>query len=332
MIKQQGAALLIVLFIVALAATIAADMTLNLMVQVQKSTNIQQHQQSKWYAYGAEELARKVLVEVKKEKADVVHLGQIWAQEPEPYPVDNGYLKLGMQDLHACLNLNALAETKSTTSNNNNAQTTNSRQKAHEALLFLLQNIEELGNEESEETLADSVYDWIDKDSITTRSGAEEDDYMSLSTPYLAANTLLSSVSELRVIKGFNPLVLEKLLPYVCVIPGYTELLINVNTIKSEQALLLSAIVPNLSLSGAEAVIAARPENGFEKVADFEAELTKNGAQNVNTVLTLFSVNSEHFQLVAQAFFNERRFSMTSILEVKDSQVTVLARKFGGVQ
>lgn len=333
MIKQQGAALLIVLFIVALAATIAADMTLNLMVQVQKSTNIQQHQQSKWYAYGAEELARKVLIEVKKDNAEVVHLGQIWAQEPEPYPVDNGYLKLGMQDLHACLNLNALAEPKTTTSNPSTpAPATNSRQKAHEALLYLLQNIEELGNEESEETLADSVYDWVDKDSITTRSGAEEDEYMSLTTPYLAANTLLSSLSELRVIKGFNPIVLEKLQPYVCVIPDYTELLINVNTIKPEQALLLSAIVEDLSLSGAEAVIAARPEKGFEKVADFEAELTKNGGKNVNTVISLFSVNSEHFQLVAQAFFNERRFSMTSILAVKDSQVTVLARKFGGVQ
>jgi general secretion pathway protein K len=328
MAKQQGAALLIVLFIVALAATIAADMALNLMVQVQKSTNIQQHQQSKWYAYGAEELARKVLIEVKKDQADVVHLGQIWAQEPQPYPVDNGYIKLAMSDLHGCLNLNALAEPSSNEDKNNNE----GKNPAHRALLFLLQNIEELGNEESEETLADSVYDWIDEDSITTRSGAEEDEYMSLSTPYLTANNLLSSVSELRVIKGFNPLVLEKLLPYVCVIPGYTGLKLNVNTIKSEQALLLSAIVPELSQSAAEAAISARPEKGYEKVADFLEELTKQGAKDVGKIESLLSVNSEHFQLVAQAFFNERRFSMTSILEVKDSQVTVLARKFGGVQ
>lgn len=324
--RERGAALVIVLFIVALAATIAADMAVSLMVQVQKTTNIQQHQQSKWYAYAAEELARKVLIEVKKDKADVVNLGQIWAQEPEPYPVDNGYLKVGLTDLHACLNLNALAQPDD---GQNQTQGINP---AHRALLFLLQNIEELGNEESEETLADSVYDWIDEDSITNRSGAEEDEYMSNRNPYMTANNLLASVSELRVIKGFNPLVMEKLLPYVCVIPGNKELKLNVNTITSENALLLSAVIPNLSQSGAEAIIGARPEQGFAKVTDFIEELKQQGVKDFGKVDELLTVNSEHFQLVAQAFFNERRFSMTSTLEVKDSHVTVLARKFGGVQ
>ncbi|CCQ12760.1 General secretion pathway protein K [Pseudoalteromonas luteoviolacea B = ATCC 29581] len=328
MVKQTGAALVIVLFIVALAATIAADMAVNLMVQVQKTTNIQQHQQSKWYAYAAEELAKKVLLEVKKEKGDVIHLGQVWAQEPEPYPVDNGYLKVGLNDLHACLNLNALAQAPS----NDDKNSTQGKNPAHRALLYLLQNIEELGNEESEETLADSVYDWIDADSITYRSGAEEDEYMSNRMPYLTANNLLASVSELRVIKGFNPLVMEKLLPYVCVIPGYSELKININTLEAEHAMLLSAVIPELSVSSAEAAISARPEQGYEKVTDFIEELKKQGAKDLNKVDELLTVNSEHFQLVAQAFFNERRFSMTSTLVVKDSQVIVLARKFGGVQ
>ena len=69
MVKQQssrGAALVIVLFIVALAAILAVEMSANLMVQVQKSTNLQGHQQAKWYAYGAEELAIKGLIQVKK--------------------------------------------------------------------------------------------------------------------------------------------------------------------------------------------------------------------------------------------------------------------------
>ena len=56
---------------------------------------------------------------------------------------------------------------------------------------------------------------------------------------------------------------MEKVLPFVCVIPGSPLLSINVNTLLPEQALILSAMIDELSLSGAEAVIAARPETGF---------------------------------------------------------------------
>lgn len=54
------------LFIVALAAILAVEMSANLMLQVQRSTNLQSQQQAKWYAYGAEELAIKGLIQSKK--------------------------------------------------------------------------------------------------------------------------------------------------------------------------------------------------------------------------------------------------------------------------
>ncbi|MGO3299577.1 MAG: type II secretion system minor pseudopilin GspK, partial [Pseudoalteromonas sp.] len=42
--------------------------------------------------------------------------------------------------------------------------------------------------------------------------------------------------------------------------------------------------------------------------------------------------NSEYFKLQTQAEFVELRFSMTTLLHAKDGEVTILARKFGGVQ
>lgn len=326
--EQRGAALIIVLFIVALAATIAAEMASNLMVQVQRAQNIQSHQQAKWYSYGAEELIKKVLIETKKEDPDKVHLGQAWAREEVPYPVDDGTLSGEVTDLQACLNLNALAAPKDD-NQSGSAVKTNA---AHVALLELLKNIEDLPLEESEDALADSLYDWLDKDSMTTGSGAEEDEYMSRQTPYLTANNLLASVSELRVIKGFNPLVMKKLLPYVCVIPGNTELNINVNTVKSEQALLLSALVDGLSESGAEAVISARPEKGFDTVDEFYAEVANQGSGKGSKPSKLFTVDSNYFKLRAKAEFDERLFTMTSIIQINQGQATILARKFGGVQ
>ncbi|CAM3118574.1 type II secretion system protein K [Pseudoalteromonas atlantica] len=324
--ESRGAALVIVLFIVALAAILAVEMSANLMVQVQKSTNLQGHQQAKWYAYGGEELAIKALKLSKDDDPDKTSLDQVWATQGDTqYPVDNGTLSGKITDLQACLNLNALGEAPDPNS-------TSKTNPAHKALFALLENIEDLPAEESEEAMADSVFDWLDENSITYRSGAEEDEYLSRDYPYMSANSLFASPSELRLVKGFNPLVMEKVLPFVCVIPGSPLLSINVNTLLPEQALILSAMIDELSLSGAEAVIAARSETGFDSVDEFFSEVQQQGGTNLDSVKELFSINSEYFKLQTQATFVDLRFSMTTLLHAKNGEVTILARKFGGVQ
>ena len=324
--ESRGAALVIVLFIVALAAILAVEMSANLMVQVQKSTNLQGHQQAKWYAYGGEELAIKALKLSKDDDPDKTSLDQVWATQGDTqYPVDNGTLSGTITDLQACLNLNALGEAPDPNS-------TSKTNPAHKALFALLENIEDLPAEESEEAMADSVFDWLDENSITYRSGAEEDEYLSRDYPYMSANSLFASPSELRLVKGFNPLVMEKVLPFVCVIPGSPLLSINVNTLLPEQALILSAMIDELSLSGAEAVIAARPETGFDSVDEFFSEVQQQGGTNLDSVKELFSINSEYFKLQTQATFVDLRFSMTTLLYASNGEVTILARKFGGVQ
>ena len=324
--SSRGAALVIVLFIVALAAILAVEMSANLMVQVQRSTNLQSQQQAKWYAYGAEELAIKGLIQSKKDDPGKTTLAQPWAKQGDvKYPVENGTLSGQLTDLQACLNLNALGVEPDPNS-------TNKTNPAHKALFAILENIEDLPSDESEEGMADSVFDWLDKNSITYRSGAEEGEYLSRQFPYMTANSLFASVSELRLIKGFNPLVMEKVLPYVCVIPGSTLLSINVNTVTEEQALLLSGLIDELSVSGAQAVIAARPENGFDNIEEFFESVKQQGGKNIKAVEKLFSLKSEYFKLQTQAKFVDLRFSMTTLLYASNGEVTILARKFGGVQ
>ncbi len=323
---SRGAALVIVLFIVALAAILAVEMSANLMLQVQRSTNLQSQQQAKWYAYGAEELAIKGLIQSKKDDPEKTTLAQPWAKQGDvKYPVDNGTLSGQLTDLQACLNLNALGAEPDPNS-------TNKTNPAHKALFAILENIEDLPSDESEEGMADSVFDWLDKNSITYRSGAEEGEYLSRQFPYMTANSLFASVSELRLIKGFNPLVMEKVLPFVCVIPGSTLLSINVNTVTEEQALLLSGLIDELSVSGSQAVIAARPENGFDNIEEFFESVKQQGGKNIKAVEKLFSLKSEYFKLQTQAKFVDLRFSMTTLLYASNGEVTILARKFGGVQ
>ncbi|MFY8273790.1 type II secretion system minor pseudopilin GspK [Pseudoalteromonas sp. SSDWG2] len=325
---HQGAALIIVLFIVALGATIAAQMSINLMVQVQKSSNYDDFRQAKWYAYAAEALAQKVLRESIDDEPDKTHLKQSWALAANtPFPVDNGTISGEIIDLQACLNLNALRAEAS--SSQGGYVRTNP---AHKTLLELLKEVDDLPTQESEEAMADSVFDWLDEDSITMRSGAEEDEYLSRDVPYLTANNYFADVSELRLVKGFNPLAMQKLAPLVCVLPENELFAVNVNTIKEEQALLLAAMIDGLSESGAQSVISARPEEGFDSVADFVNEVTQQGGRDVKADDGRFVVKSQYFQLNTTAKFLEFEFTMTSLLYVDDKNITVVARKFGGVQ
>ena len=205
MFRQSGAALIIVLFVVAMAASLAVKMNARLMVEVQRSSNLVLQQQARWYAMAGEALAKRVLIEVKKEKNDHIDLSQKWAVETPPYPVEDGTIAGKIIDLQACLNLNAV---RFEPQNNGGTQTFNEAHKALEALLDL---IPDLPLEESKETLADSVYDWLDEDSMPKRQGVEEGEYMSYSIPYMTANNYFASVSELRLVRGFNPIVVEKL-------------------------------------------------------------------------------------------------------------------------
>ncbi len=328
--KCQGAALIAVLFIVAVASVLAVQMSTKMQVQVQRTSNISQHQQAKWYALGAEALAKQVISESRKKDKDVVHLGQMWAQSGTTYPVELGTIGGEIKDLQACFNLNALRQQDATQSGGSGGR--NQTNEAHKAFFELLKSIEDLPLEESEEALADSLFDWLDENDMTYRSGAEEDEYLSRDLPYLTANNYLTSVSELRLIKGFNPLVIKALTPYVCVIPNQELLQINVNTLMPEQAALLSALIPNLTKSDAQAVLAGRDEDGWEELSQFAADLNQQSGQTIDVKDTLFGIKSDFFELRAETTFAQSRFRLVSVLHVENNKINVLARKFGGVQ
>jgi general secretion pathway protein K len=75
--SNQGAALIVVMFVVALAASLAVKMNARLMVEIQRSSNIALLQQARWYAMAGETLAKEVLIETKKDNNEVIHLGQL---------------------------------------------------------------------------------------------------------------------------------------------------------------------------------------------------------------------------------------------------------------
>ena len=362
--KQQGIALITVMLIVALCAIIASQMTTRLQTQMQRSTNINFNQQAYWYAMGAEELAKRLLMKAFKDEPDVTHLEQVWAQEERSFPVDFGEISGEITDLQACLNLNALhpkAITKADTqgqnqnspANNANANqtaaqntaaaqaTTNSQSNNRnnnnnqlpaatvlEALIVNL-NIEGVGNFEAE-AMVNALTDWLDSDDlITSTGGAEDNDYASREFPYLAANTYLGSINELRLIENFTPAVILALTPYVCVIPQNNQHKININTLDSELPELLQALIDS-SLDDAQQILSARDSAGYENIQDFLnlPEVTAVALESWQS--GQFDGDSNYFSLKANARFNNSYFAMRSILKIDQSQkIQVISRTIG---
>ena len=325
--SQRGVALLIVLLIVALVTVLATEMGARLQLNIQRTVNLKDNNQAYWYAMGAESLARRSLQTLMQDSGDKISLDQPWAQAFS-YPVDNGVIQARLEDMQSCFNLNALQPDSSGDGARNPGSNVSATMTAFHQML-LAANLELTSYDA--DTLRDSLADWLDNDSQMRSYGAEDSTYESQSPPYLAANRLMSSQSELRLINGVSPAWLNGLLPLVCVIPESGTLNINVNTLTPERAAVLAGTT-GLSLAAAQNLISSRPAEGWDNASDFLAEPAWSALNLSAEQKSWFSVTTEYFILHSKTRYNNARFTMTSVLKTAaDSPVTVVRREFAGV-
>lgn len=323
--SQKGVALITVMLIVALIAILATQMTARLQLQMQRTTNIGSNQQAYWYAMGAEAFAKRVLIQSFEDDAEVTHLGQMWAQGENTFPVAFGQITGEITDLQSCFNLNAL---RTDDGSSVKGATKPIARKAFEELLIAL-SIESVGSFEAE-SMADALSDWLDTDeSITGSGGAEDSDYAAKEFPYLAANHYLASIGELRVIEHFSVEVINKLKDYVCVLPGSNLNKVNINTIAQDKPEILVAML-GISQNDASQALSAREEEGFKSVDDFFALPELSKAQISADQKQQFAVKSEYFKLKATASFNNSYFALNTIMQVDNkNNISVISRIIG---
>ena len=322
-LRQRGMALVVVLLILAVAVVIAAAMTERLGLQIRRADNLVSYSQAQQYALGAEQFAITVLKQDFKDSPNAVHLSQYWSSGEQIYPLENGLLIGRITDLQACFNLNAAAG--------------RSPQQPSETppleMTALQQLLEQAGIESyAAETIAHSTRDWLDADDVISGSlGAEDGEYRGLQPPYVTANSLMASVSELRVMLDITPADYQLLAPFVCVVPEDNRLLLNVNTLTEDTAVLLAALIPELTEQAALDIIANRPEEGFATLEELFATAELSAITVPDEAKSMLALKSDSFQLTATAAYLESGFVLTSVLKINDNnQVKVLARRFGG--
>lgn len=305
--RQKGVALITALLIVALATVISVGISTRLQLDIRRTSNVITSDQALLYLMEAEYWSRRILRDDRLDN-NYDHLGEDWAMEIPPLPVEGGSIQGKLSDLQACFNLNSLYQ-------DNKIDIL-----AQQRFKRLLQQVEEPPTVD----LSQAIIDWIDSDSETIiPDGAEDGYYLNLEKPYRSASKALLSVSELRLIKGFeNDLLIQQSKNWLCAFGDTAS--INVNTAPAE---VLKSLAVNMSAETVNTIIEQRQEEPSKSVQEF-----RNTYKLSDTIKETngLSASSDYFLLETEANIGQARTLMYSIIKRdKEGGTQVIARSQG---
>lgn len=220
-------ALITAMLIVAIVAIVAAYLATSQQLWLRQTQNITDRAQAEALRSGALDWVAAFLAR-DGSKGNADHLGEDWARTLPPLPTEVGMISVAVADAQGRFNLNSLLR--------NGAPS--------QADIAAFQRL--LRARRLDPTLTEALIDWIDADAQTRPGGAEDTDYLTLSHPYRAANQLLQSVDELRLVRGFDVRTVAALKPLVVALPEPTP--VNLNTAPEEVLAALFVDAPDGAL------------------------------------------------------------------------------------
>lgn len=310
--SQKGVALITALLIVALATVISVELSTRLQLDIRRTSNIIASDQALSYMIEAEYWSRRIL---REDRLDNDHdsLDEKWAIEIPPLPVEGGSIQGKLTDLQACFNLNSVYQ--------GNAVNDALAQERFNRLMT-----QQLSTPPST-NMSEAIIDWIDIEPETKiPDGAEDGYYLNLERPYRSANTTIQSVSELRLIKGFEEAItFDETAGFLCAFGIAAP--INVNTAPAE---VLQSLAANISETVVTEIIDQShtdPYEPYETVTEF---ISRHNLAKIITDTTGIDVSSEYFLLETEANIGQARTLMYSIIHRENNGKTqVIARSQG---
>lgn len=279
---QNGVALITALLVVSLASILAASLVQHLHYDTRRTENLLRLDQAELYNGNAVQFARSLLRLDRAVNNQYDTLAEYSEKNEQVFPVTGGGVSAKMLDQQGCFNLNNLSATNPDLA----------IQKARFARLLGQRGV----NSTLHETLIDSLIDWLDANDITEPQGAEFDYYIGLEKPYRTANRLMTSPSELRLVKGYNEEILEKIQAYICVLPAVNTA-ININTASAE---MLESIA---GLAGHGAQIIADRDGAADNTEDDAPFTTINEFEvYARDKLQLQNFNAQGLQVYSEYF------------------------------
>ncbi len=317
--KQTGVAIITALLIVTIAATVSITISTQLQLDVRRTGNLIALDQADIFVSFIEKFTEDTLQKTSafdELRKTLREKGKFEAI----YPVESGTVEGQITDLNSCINLNSLLDPSGTP---------DPLVEARVNRLF--------SNNKIPTAMTAAITDWIDTDLNTTHSpdGAEDGHYLNLEQPYHTANQPLSSITELRLIKGaensnatpsytpYNNLIAlseafrdnDDNWPSLCAFKekASTPHQININTASRDVLLSLSG---KMTTALVDDIIACRGASGNEMtdIANFTDCSTVGTALSTPAELDQLGFTSEYFLLKTKISIGDAKKTTYSII------------------
>nr|WP_134191451.1 type II secretion system minor pseudopilin GspK [Paraburkholderia rhizosphaerae] len=319
--RESGAAIISALLVVALSAILVSGILWRQQVQVRRIENQRLLAQAQWVGRGALDWTRLILRSEGDTSAGITYLGGVWGVPIAKTRLSDflgqigathsgegaeTYLSGSIEDAQAKFNLRNLVSTTAPGALQLNLQAIESFQRllgflglngqlAKNAALQVRKSLLHSATRFQTSNPANAP---IAASGPVVSGGGGGDGSEMTDNPGLSDtndNTGVSplqmtSVDSLLDVPGFTPEIVQRLRPFVTVLPTVTA--VNMNTAPAE---VIAAIVPGLSVASAQSLVARRETVFFHNVADVQLALGGAGVQNLVFDPSQMDVNSSYF-------------------------------------
>jgi general secretion pathway protein K len=284
--KQQGVVLVIALFFVALAVSMAYAMMSRLERDTRRTSLLLRATQADFYAQASIDWAKDQLRNNLTNKKPNLPI-DVMPLESATNNVNGYSIVSKITDMQARMNINNLKTPE-----------------AQKDFKHLMQLVDPNLNEQRAQAITLAVADWI-------TPGQQQNEYnkyyMSLSPPYRAAHRPMASVSELRLVKDMTPALFNALQSYLAALPEQTAV-----SVQTASAYVLAALNPTMTLEAGKTlekiILQSKPPT-------IEAFLNIDFVKNHNLPKDKVSMESNYFLVETVVTIEKQQIVIYTLIE-----------------
>ncbi|MES2905274.1 MAG: type II secretion system minor pseudopilin GspK [Pseudomonadota bacterium] len=321
---ERGAALLTVLLLVAVMATVAVTVLDRVGLATRLAGNARGAAQAQAWLGTAELIAMTRIEDLRAAQPKRVTLAGNWLGVPRTIDLPDGMrVRATVGDGGNCFNLNALAQLF-------DEKVLAPRPEGQLEFVALMTSV---GIEPGRATrIAAAATDYIDDDNAPSRDGVEAGGYPPNALP---ANRAMTDRSELRSVPGVSAQDYARLERWLCALPIVGKSPINVNTLRPEEAPLLVMLAQGkIDLLRARAILAQRPISGFSGVDEFFGSAAFASIPLPAAARQQSGVITEFFTLTASVEGQDvgQLLAQQALIDARQTPARVLSRQWGEFQ
>ena len=262
--RERGVAVITALLLTTLAISIVASLFWQQQVQVRSMENQRLHLQTKWILRGALDWATLVLFQDGIDHRDYTSLDQVWATPLAETRLDQYVERQRVEGETFDASLSGNITDACSRYNLRNLGTSKGHLDEVQLEVFgrLLRNLQ------LDAGLARRVATFVAAGLPANAMPDEDPSKQMQAAPVVGAPVKILKVEDLLTVQGVTPAIVERLRPFVTVLPDKTP--VNVNTAPAE---VLAALVPNMSVSEANTLIVRRKQAAWRQKTYFASEV-----------------------------------------------------------